>query len=216
MTPDITIAFPHLREPKNDKALRIALDCIVDNTNLDYELMVEAVATRRDIYAVINDMARRAKSDWLVFSNSDVFFAPNWAEPLYQAREPDTIVTGLIAECGAIGVNDLNWKIDFGRNPQAFKRSAFEVWAAGEGGEFAWQDKRRNARGWYFPCLIHRPTFLELGGFDTTRGQFPDPLDMWFWEKWIEAGKGFKRVKSFCYHLQAYSDPDPERVAAHQ
>lgn len=216
MTPDITIAFPHLRNHSNDQAFKVALECIVDNTTLDYELLIEAVAERRDIYPVINDMAQRAKSDWLVLSNSDVFFAPDWAAPLYDAREPNTIVTGIIAECGAIGVNEVNWSINFGRNPQSFRRAAFEQWAAGAEGEYAWQDKGHRARGWYFPCLIHRPTFLELGGFDTSRGHFPvDAIDMMYWDTWIEAGKGFKRVKSFCYHLQAYSDPDPERVANH-
>ena len=77
--PQISIIIPHLREPQNDKALQIALACILDNTDLDYELMVEAVATRRDIYPVLNNMAQRARADWIVFSNSDVFFAPGWA-----------------------------------------------------------------------------------------------------------------------------------------
>ena len=29
-------------------------------------------------------------------------------------------------------------------------------------------------------------------------------------------GKGFRRVNSWCYHLQAFSDPDPVRVSNRQ
>jgi len=205
---DISIVFPHLREKRNDQALKIALECIVDNTALDYELMIEAVAARRDIYSVINDMARWAKSDWLVFSNSDVFFAPNWAENLYFACDQHKIIGGVIVECGAIPVNERNYERNFGRTPQTFNRAAFEQFVTDS-------DIWRDNEPWYFPCLIHRPTFLALGGFDTDKGAFPDPLDMLFWDKWKAAGYTIQRVKSYCYHLQAYSDPEPGRIAAH-
>lgn len=205
MTPDISIIFPHLRQDANDKALQIALSCIVDNTALDYELMIESVAERRDIYGVLNNMARRAKSEWIVFSNSDVFFAPGWGEPMYEAREVNTIVTGIICECGAIGVADVNWHIDFGMTPQTFRRAEFEEWVEAEG-QRAYDTKRIHERGWYFPCLLNRDEFLKQGGFDTTRGIFPEePLDIFFWDNWAATGHGFKRVKSFCFHLQFYS-----------
>lgn len=213
MTPNISIIIPHLRETTNDKALKIALDCIVDNTDVDYELIIEAVAERRDIYPVLNDMTARAKAEWVVYSNSDVFFAPGWASAFYAARDPLAIVTGIIAECGAIGVNSANYELHYGRTPASFDRAGFEAWVAANGAEI-YSHKAHQLRGWYFPCLLHRETFLDFGGFDTTRGTWPqDPVDEYTWNKWAASGRGFKRVNSWCYHLQNYSSDEPERIA---
>lgn len=197
-TPDVSILLPHLREPGNDKAQKIALDCIVSNTGMDYELIIESVATRRDIYPVVNRMAQRAIGEWIVKTNSDVFFAPGWLEAMWEAREPNTIVAGVLVECGAIGVNVLNHHRNFGMTPDSFRRAEFEAWVAG-GGEVP------NGRGWIWPSLHHRQTFLDMGGYDSTRIQWPDPVDLDYWDRWEKAGKYFKRVKSFAYHLQQWS-----------
>lgn len=215
MTPDISIIIPHLRNADNDKALRIALDCILDNTDLDYELMVEAVATRRDIYPVLNNMAHRARAEWIVFSNSDVFFAPEWASEFYAARDENTIVTGVIVECGVIGVSHLNHHKNFGMTPDSFRRTEFETWVGSDEAHELYQGQAQHyPRGWYFPCIINKRAFNHAGGFDTSRGVFPkDPVDMYFWDCWAETGKGFKRANSFCYHLQNLTSEDPERIA---
>jgi len=211
--PAISIIIPHLRETQNDKALQIALSCILDNTDLDYELMVEAVATRRDIYPVLNNMAQRARADWIIFSNSDVFFAPGWASALYNGRDVDAITTGIIAECGAISVAADNYELHYGVTPEGYDRAGFEAWVAQEGARI-YGDKAHQHRGWYFPCLLHKRTFNHSGGFGDGGGVFPhDPADMEYWNKWEASGKGFRRTNSWCYHLQAYTDPDPQRVA---
>lgn len=205
--PLFTILLPHLRNSSNDAALKVALDTLVTHTALDYELIIEGVEARRDIYGVLNDMARRASTDWLIPWNSDVFAAPGWAEPMWAARDAFTIVSPTMVECGAIPVNDLNLQKDFGRRPETFQRAEFEAWVqAGGGTRDDWHDGDRN---WYFPSLIERDRFLSLGGFDTTRGWFPlHPLDMWFWDTWQAAGGRFKRVKAWVYHLQAYNEPE--------
>lgn len=206
MTPAISILIPHLREPQNDKAMLIAIDCIIANTDIDYELIIESVATRRDIYPVLNNMAHRARAEWLCFSNSDVFLAPGWASAFYDARDAETIVGGVIVECGAIPVNSRNVEKHFGVTPESFNREAFEayvangdVWAEGE--------------IWYFPCLLNKREFNHLGGFDTSKGHFPiDPLDVLFWDKWKASGRGIKRVKSYSYHLQNFTSDNEGRV----
>lgn len=203
--PLISILLPHLRNPENDAALRICLDCLVTHTDIDYELLVEGVAERRDIYAVINAMAKRASADWLVFWNSDVFCAVDWIRPLYDARELNTIVSPVMVECGAIPVNDRNLERDFGRRPETFRRDEFEAFVLDGGGWKEWW--REDEEAWYFPSLINRNMFNWMGGFDTTRGSFPlIPLDIYFWDKWQQAGKHFRRVKSFIYHLQCFSE----------
>lgn len=146
MTPAISIIIPHLRERENDRALRVALDCIIDNTDIDYELIVEAVAERRDIYPVINNMASRARGEWLVFANSDTFLAPGWASAFYNARDTRKIIGGVIVECGAIPVNDRNYERNFGRTPETFDRAGFETFVASG-------DVWRDGEIWYFPCL---------------------------------------------------------------
>ena len=203
--PLFTILLPHLRNSSNDAALRVCLDCLVANTGLDYELMLEAVEERRDIYAVINHMAKRANTDWLIPLNSDVFVPPGWVEPMWEARHPNAIVSPTMVECGAIPVNDLNLQKDFGRRPETFRRAEFEQWVREGGGvRDDWHD---GDRSWYFPSLLERDRFLSLGGFDTTRGFFPlHPLDMWFWDTWAASGGTFKRVRSWVYHLQVWSD----------
>lgn len=213
MTPQISILIPHLREPQNDKALKVAIDCIIDNTDLNYELIIESVATRRDIYPVLNNMMHRARAEYIVFSNSDVFFAPGWASAFYAQRDENAIVTGIIAECGAIGVASDNYELHYGYTPEQYDRAGFEAWVASNGTRI-YGDKAHQHRGWYFPCLIHKRTFNHFGGFDTSRGHFPiDPVDMFTWDKWAAAGKQFRRANSWCYHLQAFSDDEPERVA---
>jgi hypothetical protein len=205
MKPLISILLPHLRNPYNDAALDIALSCIVANTDIDYEVIIEAVSERRDIYGVINSMAARCNSEWIVPTNTDVFMAAGWASALYDARAHDVIAAPIMVECGAIPVNDRNLERDFGRTPQTFRRAEFEAWTADGGG---WREHwREDEQSWYFPSLFSRERFLDLGGFDTGRGSFPlDPLDIYFWDTWAANGGSFRRVRTFVYHLQAYSE----------
>jgi len=210
--PLVSLLLPHLREPENDKALRIALDCIVANTGLNYELMVEAVAERRDIYRVLNHMAQRANSPWIIPMNSDVFVAPGWLEPIYEERHLNVIVSPCMVEPGAIGVNERNIEKNFGMTPDSFRRAEFEAWvAAGGHWSINWLEGHWN---WFFPSLIPRYTFLtKLYGFDVSKGAFPDPLDIEFWNRWEANGGTFKRVHSFVYHLQQWSFKEEQQKA---
>lgn len=205
ISPPISILLPHLRNPSNDAAVRIAIDTLAAHTDMDYELLLEAVETRRDIYAVINRMARRALGEYIIPWNSDVFASPNWIAPLWAARDVNTIVSPTMVECGAIPVNDLNLERNFGRTPETYQRAEFEQWVRDGGG--VRDDWRDGERSWFFPSLMERDRFLSLGGFDTTRGSFPlHPLDIYFWDTWAAAGGKFKRVQSWVYHLQAFSE----------
>lgn len=205
--PLVSVLIPHLREPENDRALQICLQTLVENTSVDYELIIEAVASRRDIYPVCNSMAQRAKADYIVFHNSDVFMAPGWAEPMLFEANPDTIVAGVIVECGAIGVATANVWLDFGMTPDSFDRPGFERWVR-EIGHVPAGD------GWYFPSLHPRQAFLDMGGFDSSRGGFMvQPSDEDYWNAWRAAGKRVVRVPSFCYHLQNYSTTSEQQKA---
>lgn|SRR5574341_76235 len=210
LKPQISILLPHLRNPINDRALHVCLECLMDNTDVDYELIVEAVSVRRDIYPVCNSMAYRANADYIIFHNSDVFVGPGWARPMLESAAPDTIVTGVIAECGAIGVADRNVQVDFGMTPETFDRAAFEGWIGQQPSEI-------EGIGWYFPSLHNRDSFLARGGFQTKAAGFPvEPVDAAYWDEWIADGLQIKRVASYCYHLQNYSGVgEPEKAIRH-
>lgn len=205
--PLISICLPHLRQRENDKALRIALSCLMDNTGVDFELLLESVAERRDIYGVVNAMAAKALADYVVFMNSDHFVAPGWAEPFLTVASPSVMLSGVLVECGGIGVHHMNHHADFGQTPDSFDRRSFEAFAMrGE----AWRD----GYSWFWPVMLHRQTFLDMGGFDTSNGGFPAPLDFQFGERWQASGRTFARVKSYQYHLQNWSNIDEQWKAS--
>lgn len=204
--PLVSILLPHLRNESNNAALQICLDCLIANTSINFELMIESVAERRDIYRVINRMARRVVTPWIIPWNTDVFASPGWIEPLWEARDVETIASPVLVECGAIPVNERNLERDFGRTPDTFRRHEFEAWAARKHG---WKDNwKEDEEAWYWPSLLSREDFIEMKGFDTRLGGFPEPLDMDFHERWHASGRRFKRVRSYLYHLQAWNEPE--------
>lgn len=196
--PSLSILLPHKHTAHNDAALKVALSCIVDNTLCDYELIVDTT-TPGEPYRLYNRMARQAASEWLCFFNSDTFPAPGWDTPMLEAANQFKIITPILVECGAISVNTRNVHQNFGMTPPTFQRQAFEQWAANT-------NLQPFSEGWYMPALWNKRTFLDMGGFDTTLGEFPAPLDGHLHDK--AAGLGLKalQVRSFCYHLQAYAD----------
>jgi GT2 family glycosyltransferase len=186
----------------------------VANTGIDFELVLESVAERRDIYRVLNNMAMRAIGDWIIPMNTDVFVSPGWSEPLVEAADLNTIISPVMVECGAIGVHERNLQRDFGMTPDAFRREEFEQWVNTGAEWLGWID---GDWAWFFPSLLPRLRFLDLGGFDTRKGSFPlEPLDIDFWLHWQAQGGKFKRVRSWVYHLQQWSSKEEQEKAVRQ
>jgi hypothetical protein len=206
--PVLSIIIPHKHEPRNDKALQIALSCIVANTRNDYELILDTT-TPGDPYVLFNDMAKRATGEWVLFGNSDLFLAPNWDVELLKQADRDTMVSVTLVEPGAIGVHIENIHRNFGMTPETFQREAFEA--------FATSDPELPAGdGFYFYALRHRQTFLDRGGFDTSLGKFPIPVDIAYHERWLKDGKRIVRGRGMAYHLQNYSNPvEQEKAVRH-
>lgn len=200
--PDLSILIPHKHEPENDKALQIALACIVANTRCDFELLIDTT-TPCDPYVALNAMARAARSPWLFFSNSDIFPAPSWDEHLLIKARRGALVTATLVEPGAIGVHEQNIHRKFGMTPDTFQRPAFEAFAESK-------PELPAGDGFYYYLMVHRSDFLDFGGFDTSLGPFPTPLDIFFWEKWLKAGKLIKRSAALVYHLQNYSNSEEQ------
>ena len=202
----ISVLIPHKQDPENDRALAIALAMYRDNTGGEIELIVDDT-TPADPYALLNDMAERAKADWIFFGNSDLFPAWGWDRALLDLAQEDTIVNATLVEPGAIGVHEGNIHRSFGMTPDSFRRAEFEAWAAG-------RDEVPANDGFTFYALLHRRAFLDFGGFDVRKGVFPQvALDLDLWARWREAGKPIRRAKAFFYHLQNFSNPTEQQKA---
>lgn len=195
----ISILLPHKHDPENDKALHIALACIVANTHCDYELLVDST-TPAEVYTVVNQLARSAHSEWLFFTNSDIFVAPNWDTVLLRHARRDVMVKPTLIEPGAIGVHHENIHADFGMTPETFRQTDFEAFCATN-------PPIPGPEGFYYYALVHREEFLSRGAFDLTRGGFPLPLDIFFDEAWKNDGHQILHVQSYVYHLQNWSNP---------
>lgn len=199
----LSILIPHKHEPENDKALAIALSCLATNTRNDFEILVDS-ETPADPYVVLNRMAWMAHGEYLFFSNSDIFVSQGWDVDLLAKAAPDVMVTTTLVEPGAIGIFPGNMQRQFGMTPESFRRDEFEAWAANPDGALP------DGEGFYYYALIHRETFLKRGTFDTTRGTFPTPLDIYFWNDWKADGLTIVRAHSLVYHLQNYSNPEEQ------
>jgi hypothetical protein len=195
---DITVIIPHKIMPENDKALLLNINALMQNSCSVLEIIIDT--TLGDPYVIYNESAKIARSNIIVFTNSDVIMAPDWDRPFIDHMQDNAILTGYLVEPGNVGVALENIDKDFGKTPDTFDRNAFESFAMGS-------DKPaiKEQRGWYMPCAFKRDWFIGTGGFDTSV-PFPHPSDIAFWNKCVrELGTKLLRVNSFAYHFQALS-----------
>ena len=200
-----TICLPHRRNPGNDRALAVCLSCLSDNTHNDFKLIIDA-AYNEPLYPRVNRMVEQADTDICVYWASDFFAALAWDIPMLDCYEPDTFVTNIVVEPGAIAMSGQNLHADFGRKPETFRRAEFEDWAASEAPPMA-------GKGWVAPYLFSRQRFLDLGGLSeythTDHRGFNDS-DIQLFKRHEESGGRIVRARSYVYHLQGYSDIDEQ------
>ena len=204
---DFTIILPHLRNPGNDRALSIAIDMLMANTTNDFTLLIEAVRGG-SLYDTVNAMVRATTTEAFVYWSSDMFPAVGWDEPMIALYTPDTIVTNVLVEPGAIGMHGNNVHKDFGRTPERFRRADFEAYATSPDAHY-----NPDNHGWFAPYLMSREGFLEVGGLQSglpgDHHGFSGADELMFAE-WQAAGKSIKRARSFVFHLQRWSQQDEQ------
>lgn len=199
---EMTIILPHRRNPGNDRALQVALSCLVDNTVSDFALLIDA-AYDSPLYPRVNAMVEAAPTEICVYWSSDTFAALDWDTPMLEAWTPETIVTNVLVEPGAIALHHLNLHKDFGRKPETFRREEFEIWAAHDA-------PMLEGEGWYCPYMFSRRMFLDFGGL-IDNGEERDSMgftaaDKLLFARWKAAGNRVVRARSYAFHLQRWSD----------
>lgn len=206
-----TIILPHKRNPGNDRAIRIALDCLVQNTVNDFILIMDA-AYDQPLYERVNRMMQQATTECVCYWSSDMFAAPGWDVPMLELFAPDTFVTNVLVEPGVIGIHPNNVQKDFGRKPETFDRAAFEAWCVGEASELTLIN-----RGWYAPVMYPRTGFLDFGGLETNlEGDHHGytSADVALFQRWEAAGNRLPRARfSYTYHLQRWAELDEQQHA---
>lgn len=202
-----TVILPHKRNPGNDAALRIALDMLMDSTVNDFILLM-AADSGQPLYPLVNALFEQATTDCCVYWSSDMFPAYGWDVPMLEAWNAHTLITNVLVEPGAIGIHHMNYHKDFGRKAETFQRGAFEAWATSS------EAPMLEGEGWFAPYMISRYQFLAFGGLDDT-GMVGDAhgftgADEALFARWKADGNTIKRVKSYAYHLQRYSQVDEQ------
>lgn len=197
---EFSVIIPHKRTRENDAALKLAMDSIL-RCYSSCEILIDT-QTPADPYTIWNEYARTAKGKVLIFTNSDVVFAPGWDVLFGRYAEVNTIVTGYLVEPGNIPVADVNIQENFGLTPSTFNVRDFSLYAIKQ---MERTPTVLTQRAWYMPCAINREWFLYTGGFDTTK-PFPHPNDTEYWDRCVkEYSTQLLRVNSWAYHFQNLS-----------
>jgi hypothetical protein len=196
-----TIVLPHKRNPGNDRALAIALDCLFTNTVEDFHLLIDA-ATDEPLYPRITRLIDMARTEVIVYTCSDIFHAPGWDIPMLNLINATTFVTGVLTEPGAMAPHLDNVHRDYGRRPETFRRAEFEAWATTT-------DQVPTGIGFPAPFMFSRSRFFKLGGFEM--GLQPDHqgftgADELLFERNAARGGQNVRAKAYFYHLQRFSE----------
>lgn len=201
---DFTVILPHKRNPGNDAALSICMDCLMKNTTHDFRLLMDA-AFDQPLYPRLNRLLADARTECCVITSSDLFHAPGWDVPMLEAWNPDTFVTGVVVEPGVIGIHRMNYHRDFGRHPENFRRAEFEQWCLTDA-------PMLDGEGWVVPVMLSRRGWLEMGGLNLAL-KFPEwPADQDLFDAWKATGHSIRRVRSYAYHLQRYSDVEEQEA----
>lgn len=208
MTPAFTIILPHKRNPGNNAALNICLDCLMHNTVNDFHLLMDA-AVNQPLYERIHKLALQATTECVVYTCSDTFHAPGWDVPMLNAFQPNRLIFGVVVEPGMIGVHVGNVSGDYGRRPEQYDRAGFERWASGQGAQLP------AGFGFPAPMMFGRELYLQYDyPFEHSDTDEFYPRDDIIIDRMIAANAVERvRVPSYFYHLQRYSDQtEQERI----
>ena len=147
-------------------------------------------------------MAAAAKSDVVVFVNSDMAFSPGWLDNLLKRLDMGTIVTSRLVESGKLRSGRHAVEKNFGTTHTKFDDGAFQ--------KFASEISRNKTLpgGLFMPCALYADTFRRSGGYPLGNRTEPDGTvtsgDAVFFYETLKA-MGVSHVTAFdsiVYHVQ--------------
>jgi len=154
----------------------------------------------KDVYAAYNNLVTVSPTDFVLLANDDMVFGPDWAVPLMSEAAPNIWVSPVLVEPGVVPVAKVNVLQDFGRDVESFQSKEWGAFVTKHrGSEVA-------PSGWFMPVLVHRETFLSMGGYPLD-APFPHPNDLKLFTQ-IMPSFGVKHVRhygSWAYHFQRLS-----------
>lgn len=111
------------------------------------------------VYRAYNLAVERSSTEYVVLVNSDMAYSRGSLSSLMKRANPNLFVASRLVELGVMPSGQFGIEKDFGSKPKTFRKKDFEKYAI----EIS-QDATEHG-GLYMPLLVHRKTFLELGGF---------------------------------------------------
>ena len=168
------------------------------------------------VYRCWNYCVESSKAEHVCLVNSDMAFGPGWLDALERRLDGHTLPVSRLVEPGFMaprfdpvlghGFQELipgqhAIQIDLGRDPVTFRMDAWHRMAA----DFI--EERVEPGGLFMPCIVHRDSFLSVGGYPEGNVRLDDGSivsgDAVLFAKL--GARGFKHVTCFdslVYHMQ--------------
>ena len=148
------------------------------------------------VYRCWNYCVESSDAEYVCLVNSDMAFSPGWLEALERRLDGSHLPVSRLVEPGLLRPGQHAIEIDLGRDPTSFPWGSWVALAA---------DLRSDEvqpGGLFMPCVLHRETFLRVGGYPhgNVDGVSGDKI---LFDKMAAAG--FKHVTCFdslVYHMQ--------------
>jgi len=153
------------------------------------------------VYRCWNYCVESSTAEYVCLVNSDMAFSPGWLEALERRLDGKTIPCSRLVEPGFLRPGQHAIEIDLGRDPRSFPMDSWHRMAADL------SEPRTESGGLFMPCVLHRDTFLAVGGYPegnerSASGQVVSG-DAFLFAKM--QSKGFQHVTCFdslVYHMQ--------------
>jgi len=190
---------------------------------LDYDIDIYMDPNPEDhylsrVYRCWNYCVESSSAEYVCLVNSDMAFSPGWLEALERRLDGHTLPCSRLVEPGIIRPGEHAIEIDIGRDPRTFP------WVSWNALANDLREERTEPGGLFMPCVLHRETFLRVGGYTGNLtlpvGGNDHPHGHYFYRGgkvagqivsgdadlfWRMSKEGFKHVTCFdslVYHMQ--------------
>jgi glycosyltransferase involved in cell wall biosynthesis len=176
---------------------------VVSNPDPYYEIPIDGIkrlhSTKQGQCVSVNMGVKEAKNEYVLISDDDVVFPPNWEKLIEKAKEID-FLSGNFMESGIKGGVAAPFVTqDLGNSPKEFDCEMFEV-----GSLFLNEDKFENGFG--FPLICKKELWEKIGGYDEEYDPWGSNCDSDLEYKIMLAGIMPKRYRGvLTYHFAQVS-----------